>query len=64
MLILGENTHDDGSTFKTKRRLIKYLHNHMVFHIQFSGSTLSSKSGKLLQDFFNRNKINSTTFPI
>ncbi|WP_436831797.1 erythromycin esterase family protein [Parapedobacter sp. DT-150] len=33
VLMLGENVHHDGQTFKAKSRLIKYLHEHMGYHV-------------------------------
>ena len=33
VLMLGENTHSDGATFKLKSRLIKYLHENLNYDI-------------------------------
>jgi len=33
VLMLGENTHSDGATFKFKSRLIKYLHENMNYNV-------------------------------
>lgn len=132
ILIMGENTHMDGSTFEAKSRLIKYLHENLNynvvlyeagqydtwvmneemnyhklktsadsigglglfefwwnaketqplmryyqktktsdtpieiggFDIQFSGTILTSKRGKLLKDFFSHNNVPINNFPI
>ena len=33
VLMLGENTHDDGQTLRAKSRLIKYLHENLGYNI-------------------------------
>ncbi|MBS1548299.1 erythromycin esterase family protein [Amniculibacterium sp. G2-70] len=33
VLMLGENTHSDGATFKLKSRLIKYLHENLNYNV-------------------------------
>ena len=47
IVLLGEQTHGEGSTFQAKTRLVKFLHERMGFEVVYTKVTLAAEASKL-----------------